>query len=253
MNRKIENDKSLIPQFRFFDLTSFLYSFRRYWSVYLAFIVVLAGVAGCNYTIESIVVEKSYHPSFSIPLLEVNVTGDDLIDDLQLKPVLPDTLTSPAGLFELYGLSYKTPANYNTVIVRDFSLSDFEEYMDDVTRLMFRVNVTNYTHGRVKMQVYFHEDNGSLPIDSLFAAGPLQVSGGTIKDKSIVHFESLRNDEEFSHSRIMALSNCTSIKITLFVYFPQDAVAVQLNEASAVNVQVALRTGIDIDPNEIDE
>lgn len=253
----MKNDNNFYRQspfsFRFINLNQINISkwlLFRLSVICVLFLMVQILFTACNYNVDSISPETSYKPSISLPLGVFTISPDDLIENSNLKPVLPDTFSVPANLFELYGLVYKTPVDYDTIIRRDFSLSDLTDYMDDVTQLMFRVNSINSSHADIALQVYFLDDYQRI-VDSIFAKGALWIPAGSVKaDGTISPAKQWRQDEYFSQQRILDVVNTTRLQIVVKFKFPTKGEQVRFDETKLLWIQLALRGGVDLDVNE---
>lgn len=207
--------------------------------------------ASCDTKVESITPEDSYRPTFSLPVGEEQVSLDEFIEDNQLLPVPPENINPDDSYFESGGIYYPTPVTYNTIIERSFSLDQAQDYIEEATQIMFRTNCINYSHAAIAMQFYFLDGINPSPVDSLFSAGPLLIPGGAVNaDGTVTPSEKWRQDETFTPERINGILNTTNLRIAIHFEFPQESGVVHLSDSTLFWLQLGLRIGLDINPNE---
>jgi hypothetical protein len=251
MNKKARNNYPPGALFRLLKRSNAGVVQFRLQNISIGLLIAVLVLSACDYKVESITPEDSYHPTFSLPIGEEQISLDEFIQDNQLLPIPPENINPDDSYFETGGIYYPTPVAYDTIIQRSFSLDQAQDYIKEATQVMFRTNCINYSHAAIAMQFYFLEDGNPWPTDSLYSAGPLLIPGGTVKtDGSVTPSEKWRQDETFSPERINGILNTTNLRIAIHFEFPQDNGVVHLNDSTLFWLQLGLRISLDINPNE---
>lgn len=93
----------------------------------------------------------------------------------------------------------------------DFNLSSVSVNLDDLDRILFRVNVSNGFPNVVHAQAYFR-DGAMNSLDSMFSGGPMVVPPGRPMGTGETIEPTLdRQDALFDRARILSLENATEI------------------------------------------
>jgi hypothetical protein len=113
----------------------------------------------------------------------------------------------------------------------EFDLSAMHEYLDEMNRILFRVNIANGFPNPLRAQAYFL-DADSNRIDSMFSSGPVYVPAGKIQGSGeTISPSRVRKDAVFEHDRIgplqevsrilfQAILENTGIDTALIPYYP---------------------------------
>jgi len=251
MNKRAKNNYPPDALFRLLkrsnaDVVQFLWQ-----NITIGLLIAVISLTSCDTKVESITPEDSYHPTFSLPIGEEQISLNEFIEGSELLPVPPENLNPDDSYFESGGIYYPTPVTYDTSIQRSFSLDQAQDYIKDATQIMFRTNCINYSHAAIAMQFYFLDGVNPLPADSLYSAGPLLIPGGAVNsDGTVTPSEKWRQDETFTQDRINGILNTTSLRIAIHFEFPQESGVVQLSDSTLFWLQLGLRIGLDINPNE---
>lgn len=102
----------------------------------------------------------------------------------------------------------------------DINLSSISENLDQINRLLFRVNAYNGFPNEVLAQAYF-QDAGMNTIDSMFSEGPMEVPAGHKEGNGeTIKPAYARQDAVFDKEQIQPLANATVIvfKATILIF-----------------------------------
>jgi hypothetical protein len=221
---------------------------------FLLCLLITASIAGCSLpVVDEVKLEDRYVADFSLPVGHVSLAVNDMVEAKGLDPVLPDTFSVPANLFVDSSIYYVTPSSFDTIISMEFNLDRLGEYHDNVTHFMLRTNIINGSHASVALQIYFRYSGTSVPVDSVFSEGPLNVSAAGIGSGNVtVPVKLMRNDEYFDSDRVDRLRDVANLDVHAVFKFPQGQLpAVGFYNDELLWIQLALRAGIDGDPNEL--
>ncbi|MFO7933521.1 MAG: hypothetical protein R6U78_05515 [Bacteroidales bacterium] len=180
-----------------------------------------------------------WNPEIALPLGEASfgMNGESGFDTLLLRP---DPVTGwPEWVDE---------AEIYLQGTMDFDLSRITDNPDLLNRILFRVNIHNGFPDRMLAQAYF-TDPGNNFIDSLFAAGPILVPAGTIRNKGeTIVPATVQEDAIFEKERIGPLRDATGILMhatllnpdpdtALIPYYPSYGFDVQVGAMIDVSIQ----------------
>jgi hypothetical protein len=130
----------------------------------------------------------------------------------------------------------------------EFDLSSLHEYLDEMNRILFRVNIANGFPNQVMAQAYFL-DADSNRIDSMFADGPVSVPAGKIRGSGeTIESSRVRKDAVFEHDRIeplqevsrilfQAILENTGIDTALIPYYPFYHIDVEMGAMLELTMQ----------------
>ena len=203
-------------------------------------VMLLAAVRGCLKDAPETLPETFlWNPEIAIPLGKASfgMNEDSGFDTLLLRP---DPVTGwPEWVDEV---------EVHLQGTMDFDLSRISDDLEQLNRMLFRVNIHNGFPDRMLAQAYF-TDPGNNFIDSLFAAGPLPVPAGTIRNggQTIVP-ATVQEDAIFEKERIGPLQDAVWILMqatlldpdpdtALIKYYPSYIFEVQIGAMIDVNIQ----------------
>ena len=129
----------------------------------------------------------------------------------------------------------------------DFDLSRISDNLDLLNRMLFRVNIHNGFPDRMLAQAYFTDPENNF-IDSLFAAGPMPVPAGTIRNKGeTIVPATTKKDAIFEKERIGPLRDATGIMMRAILLNPEpDTVLIPYYPSYGFDVQVGAMIDVSI-------
>lgn len=196
--------------------------------------------------------DATIHHEYSLPLGSYLVQVDNMVDKFELSPLLPEDELVYPNLFQYRGYTFRTPYEYDTVFITRVDLSEFRQYSDKISYLMFRGNVENCSHATIWIQGYFSTSNPATRIDSIFVDGPLKISSSEFNGGDIIQCRSsLKNDVHFPQNRIQSILSSTKIEVYVRCKFPDfEGKPVIYPDSMMISIQMAFRAGVDMDLNE---
>lgn len=103
----------------------------------------------------------------------------------------------------------------------EFDLAMFTSRLNELKRVLFRVNFHNGFPNDMHAQVYFY-DPGLNPVDSFFSEGPLEVPPGTVlgNGETIEPYLVIQ-DAIFDHDRLTRLEDASSMMFRAILKNPE--------------------------------
>ncbi len=195
-----------------------------------------------------------FTPTYSLPVGTVSYSINDYFESIIETIDNIDTLIQgPYGYVEYEDDTLPNILEY--VERRDdkeFDFSTISDQIDNVTYLMFRINLTNGFATEASTQVYF-AGAGMNITDSLFREGPRLIPpGDTNEEGVIVNNYTDQIDIELAENQINNLPNVRYIIITGKVYtVSNDRKIAKFYREYSINVQIGIRVGLEMTAGDI--
>ena len=151
---------------------------------------------------ESLPENLEWNPQLALPLgeEEFGMNRDSGFDTLLLEEDTVSGLPIWMGQVEVV-----------MQVVFDFDLSTISENLDQLNRILFRINCSNQFPQTMYSQAYFRDGNGTY-IDSMFQEGPVETPAAEVRDQgAFIDPGKAQHDALIEGDRIPALVDAQTI------------------------------------------
>jgi hypothetical protein len=190
-------------------------------------------------------------PSYSVPIGLLTYSLSELAPgmlDLETEvdtALIPDTIP----LIQYNNLFVPNPGSFDTVHIKDFNFSSIQNFLENTTSLMFRLNITNGLPTTNQLQIYL-VDEADVVIDSLFNDGYYTIDNALLNDNdSIEEPLVVRNHDIYLTAQ--EIDNLTQVReiivYTNMLIDNQERRVLIFRPEYTLSIHLALRAGLEME------
>lgn len=215
---------------------------------YIACFLLFATLIACyDKDITNIENTLIYTPEYSVPIGSDGFLMADVVSSSTFDTIPADSANwNDTLIFEYNDRYYYLPedATWDTVFYEYFNFAESQEWLDQVTELMFRLNFRNGITGNVLTQVHFLDAN-QQELFQLFDDSGLFIPTANAETPTI-HQEDVYLTEE----ELEMLPQVRFFQAHFRLYIQNIAEGVRYFPYQEFNMQMGIRAALEIDLNE---
>ncbi|MBN2166383.1 MAG: hypothetical protein JW717_08920 [Marinilabiliaceae bacterium] len=187
-------------------------------------------------------------PEIAVPLVELNVSIQNIIDQYNLESVSPDTISSDLNVINYEGFTYIFPKQIDTSYLYSVELQRDGEFWNRIEYIVIRSNFTNYSNADALIQLYFYNRYDIIPFDSLYSSGPIKIEKGKKNiDLTVQKRDFFRIDEFIDYQKINRFLDLSKIGVSVNFQFEQGESSVVYKSDPLLWMQIGCRIGLNIE------
>ncbi|QQS52521.1 MAG: hypothetical protein IPM71_07245 [Bacteroidota bacterium] len=182
-------------------------------------------------------------PTYSIPVGTKGFTFEELMEKENLDTLLSDTLAPPDSVFIYHNSPYQIPPTgyFDTLLLYYFDFSTVQQWVDDATYLMFRLNIENEIPSEMLVQTSFLDIDGNILFNILTPPG-LTLLPSTPDGPYIL---SPYDTEALTLEEIQSLPSARFVQTYVRVLLQNQTTGVVYLPEEYMNVQMGIRIGLE--------